>query len=503
MNTHSRQTAPQEIELKLSLPGIDCADLAKRLARIPLLARRKAASQSLHNTYYDTPDQALRQRLAVLRLRRVGSEAHPQWLQTLKTGTSDASALSRRGEWETAVPGPALNFDALKDTAWSDFDPSGSLFERLTPCFVTIFERISWLIRKRDGSVVEVALDIGHIEAGGKRAPICELELELKAGQPSALFAIAKEVASAVAVLPANMSKAQRGFLLAQNGLVEPYRAQPTRLTTHLTRSGLAQQLLRKMFAQFTMNLNSLCTSDDTEVLHQARIGWRRFKSGLHLLKKIPGVAAAPVWHDLQPLLTCLSAQRNLDVALTETLPRLSPHYCLGDVKRTQSWQAMVRELNQAAAAGRQAVRCALQEPSVGTSLLLLAEWLETLASENTGPEQKKALRHWAKRRILRLHHRMQRAQQEVNTPEGQHRVRILAKRLRYGVEALHDLLPNRLAALCFDEAASLQASLGNSRDIAQASALVAKLHVNPTIAAYLHGVVVGSDLLKRPFTDQ
>lgn len=496
MNAHSHHTAPQEIELKLSLPGNHCADLAKRLALIPLLARRKASRQSLHNTYYDTPDQALRHKLAVLRLRRVGSEANPQWLQTLKTGTSDASALSRRGEWEISVPGPALNFDALKDTAWSDFDPSGSLFEGLTPCFVTSFERISWLIRRRDGSVVEVALDMGHIEADGNRAPICELELELKAGQPSALFAVARELARVVAVLPAHMSKAQRGFLLAQNGMVEPYRTQSTRLATHLTSPGLAQQLLRAMFAQFTINLNALCTSDDPEVIHQARIGWRRFKSGLRLFKKIPGVAAVPVWLDLQPLLSCLSTQRNLDVALTETLPRLSPHYCMGDVKRTQSWQVMMSKLTQAAAAGRKAVRYTLQEPSVGTGLLLLSEWLETLASENTGTDQTRALRHWAKRRILRLHHRLQRAQQQANTPEDQHRVRILAKRLRYGVEALRHLLPNRLAARCYEEAASLQASLGNARDIAQASALVATLHENPNIAAFLHGVVVGSDLL-------
>ena len=79
MKSKTGHPPSQEIELKLSLPGANTADLAKCLGLMPLLARRKASRQSLHNIYFDTPDQALRQQRAVLRLRRVGSEAKPQW----------------------------------------------------------------------------------------------------------------------------------------------------------------------------------------------------------------------------------------------------------------------------------------------------------------------------------------------------------------------------------------------------------------------------------------
>lgn len=497
MKSHSEPSAPQEIELKLSLPGANMADLAKCLALMPLLARRKASKQALHNIYYDTPDQALRQQRAVLRLRRVGSAVKPQWLQTLKTGSSDTSALSRRGEWETPVAGANLDREALKHTAWTDLDPDGHLFVSLAPCFVTSFERTSWLIRKPDGTQVEMALDIGQIEAGGKHSLICELELELKAGHPSALFAIAHEIAQVVAVLPANQSKAQRGFLLAQNGLGQPQRAQISKLTPHLAKPELAQQVLREMFAQFTMNLNVLCTSDDPEVVHQARIGWRRFKSGLRLFSKIPGVLKAPSTLELQALQSCLGTLRNLDVALTETLPPLFEPYCAGDAQRAKAWQTVMVELAQAVVVGRKAVRYALQEPSVGANLLLISEWLENLALPTTDMAKKERLRPWAKRRVLRLHHRLQLAQQAASTPENQHRVRILAKRLRYGVEALRDLLPKRLADFCATQATCLQSSLGSARDIAQASVVVATLDVDPNIAAFLRGVAVGSDLMK------
>ena len=84
---------PQETELKLALPTSDPAGLAKRLARLPVLARRTPRREQLHNVYYDTPDQVLRQRQVALRIRRVGSGAEPRWLQTLRSAAHRMLAL--------------------------------------------------------------------------------------------------------------------------------------------------------------------------------------------------------------------------------------------------------------------------------------------------------------------------------------------------------------------------------------------------------------------------
>ena len=75
-----------EVELKLSLPSLDPSGLLTRLAKLPVLARRKPTHYRMHNVYYDTPEQFLRQQGVALRLRRVGSGTGTQWLQTLKTG---------------------------------------------------------------------------------------------------------------------------------------------------------------------------------------------------------------------------------------------------------------------------------------------------------------------------------------------------------------------------------------------------------------------------------
>ncbi len=496
-----------EIELKLALPTSDPATLARRLAQTPVLARRKTTRLQLHNVYYDTPEQTLRTQRVALRTRRVdgapglAGEAPraPQWLQTLKMAGREDSALSQRGEWEAQVPGDALSAKALKATPWTQLDPDGRLFKALQPCFATTFERTLWLVRRRDGSVVEVALDLGHIVAGDQTTGICELELELKAGTPDALFEVAQQIARSVALLPVNTSKAGQGFALVQGTLARPQRAQPPVLAPKLSQLEAAQRVLRESFSQFTTNLNTLRTASAPEVVHQARVGWRRFKSALRLFKPLLGNAPAPAFDSLQALLSCLGEWRNVGVALHETLPPLAEAYAAGDVRRTQSWDAMTRALQDAATLQGKAVRYALQEPTVGATLLATTEWLENLdatalpAFQNTAPVRRApSLKRWARSRIKRLRGQLKSALKSDHSVEGQHRVRLLAKRLRYGIEALQPLLPGRTAQRWHQQAVTLQTGMGATRDLAQCIEQVRALDADRGLVEFLRGVAVG-----------
>lgn len=488
---------PQEIELKLSLPGANPADLAKLLSSLELFAPCEPKTQRLHNIYFDTPDQQLRRQRVALRLRRIDSLTLPQWRLTLKTSTAEPWALSRRGEWEVAVPGPALSMQALELTPWKDIDPTGHLFEALVQCFVTDFERMTWLLHSSDDSVVEVALDIGHIAADGRLAPICELELELKSGQIAALFEIARQVAKTLAVIPSTQSKAERGFLLAQGVGNSAQRALPPKLGPGLTRSELAQRVLQEMFGQFTGNLTAICQSDDPELVHQARIGWRRFKSALRLLNKLPEMADLPNLSELQPLISSLGELRNLEVASFETLPQLSSGFCQGDEKRTASWKVMLELLTRAIAAQRQSARNSLNAPKVGVTLLLVTEWLENLNQSGGRKHAKDTSTHrWVVRRILRLRQSLALSLQKSGSPEEEHQARILAKRLRYSIQSLRDLLPRRLADSASAQAEDLQTAIGLRRDLRQISDLVAALEVDAGIADYLRGVAIGVGLV-------
>ncbi|MES2949941.1 MAG: CHAD domain-containing protein [Pseudomonadota bacterium] len=484
-----------EIELKLALPTSDPAGLARSLALIPLLARRKAVQQQLHNIYYDTPQQSLHQQRIALRLRRVGSAATGQWLQTLKIGGNSDSALSQRGEWETAVPHPELDADALADTPWSTLDPQGRLFAALAPCFTTQFTRTTWTVRQRDGSAVEVALDIGQIHVDGKSTDLCELELELLAGDARALFHIATQIAGSVATLPLGISKAARGYALASNTLRTPQRANPPALADDLAVPGAALRVLREAFSHFTANLNGVLHSDDPELVHQARVGWRRFKTSLKLFRKFTGTGAPAELQTLRPMLGALGALRDLEVASLETLPMLANAYTDGDPARQAHWRAMEQALAHAADQQRDTLHQALCEPGVGAALLAVTQWLEVeMAGQahDAVADPDDSLRDWARRHTTRWHAQLKTALAKAHDADSAHRARILAKRLRYGVEALRPLLPKRRAKHWHLQATRLQTDMGATRDVLQALAIAARFGIDPSLVEFLRGVAVG-----------
>ncbi len=283
--------------------------------------------------------------------------------------------------------------------------------------------------------------------------------------------------------------------------LALPRRAQPPHLSSDQTLAGAAACVLEEMWGQFTTNLALLDTSDDPEVVHQARIGWRRFKSALRLFKPALSADTRPALLPLQDLLNLLSELRELDVASTDTLPTLESAFIAGNTRRANDWQVMTQALGQATAIKRRAVRRALKNPRLRTALLDITEWLETLDKEDApGAKAGKpeiGVRPWARRRIARLHDQMKLDLKAPASTENQHQARIAAKRLRYGIETLRPLLPKQRAKRWAEQAVYLQSSLGAARDLVQAGELVGQLQVDAGLVEFLRGVAVGKDGLR------
>lgn len=201
----------QETELKLSLQAQDLP----RLLSHPLLTA-PAAPQRLLNTYFDTPDLALKARRMAVRERLAGG----QWLLTVKTAGISTGGLSRRQEWEGPTLPGALDFVALVDDAALAAELM-ALRPKLQPLFATDFERQRWVIGHA-GARIEVALDQGRIHVPGTALtePLLELELELLDGPDAALSALASTLRQTpqgeVQLIPSDTSKAQRGMALWQ-----------------------------------------------------------------------------------------------------------------------------------------------------------------------------------------------------------------------------------------------------------------------------------------------
>ncbi|GAB3187031.1 CYTH and CHAD domain-containing protein [Hydrogenophaga aquatica] len=491
---------PSEIELKLLLPGADARTIVQTLTRHPSLARRPRQEQWLTNVYFDTPQQTLRQQRCALRLRHVaqkpGAAQRGQWLQTFKTAGVSQGGLSQRGEWETAVTGKALDFQALAATPLAAMGDEHSLLAALSPCFETRCHRTTWLVRRRDGTAMEVALDVGEIVAGGRTEPLLELELELLAGQPDALFDLAESLARNVAVLPCDISKAERGYALAAGSQHAPARARPGQLSGGIQPVDAARLTMGEMLEQFTRNLSGLLHSDAPELVHQARVAWRRWRSASRLFR--PWLPPTPDRSGLASLLTTLGRLRDRDVARTETLPSWAPSFADGDSARQELVQTCLAQLDQACAGEREAARRALATPATGLALLALTRWLHALKGEKT-PDRRtsaKARPDWARERMdklqRRLKHALDAARQHGASDALGHDARLLAKRTRYSIEALQGLLPRGKARHWLREASDAQLSIGAERDLQQAVVLLQGLAADNTLIAFLQGVAAG-----------
>ncbi|KAA0012029.1 CYTH domain-containing protein [Billgrantia pellis] len=207
-----------EIELKLALAETG----PERLLCHPLLRAGVEAARRLTNTYYDTPEGELEAARVALRLRRYGEHR----VQTLKSGGEGTGGYSRRREWEWPVEGDDLDREGLAGLT-SQAGLEMGWIDRLEPRFTTDFERRIWQLDLAQARI-EVALDQGEIRAADRRVPIRELELELKDGDPQALWSLALSLAESVPLRPADASKAARGGALLTGHWTLPQGESPS-----------------------------------------------------------------------------------------------------------------------------------------------------------------------------------------------------------------------------------------------------------------------------------
>lgn len=201
----------EEIELKLQVA--DAADWEAICACV--CARgRAAAPAEMEAVYFDTPEADLRRARLAYRVRREGA----QWVATLKGGGSSQGGLHCRSEWNRPAAGAEPDLAQFADVLGEQAALAG---KALHPIVRTAFVREAVLV-ECGGSLLEAALDRGLIEAGGRSAPILEVELELKRGSVQAALAFGAQLARHFPFVLEARSKFLRGLLLA--GLAQEER---------------------------------------------------------------------------------------------------------------------------------------------------------------------------------------------------------------------------------------------------------------------------------------
>jgi inorganic triphosphatase YgiF len=456
---------PLEIELKLALPSQQVDAFLKRMAR----RRSEPVKQALHTLYFDTPDFALSAQGVALRVRRVGW----RWLQTLKTEGERAGGLSRRAEYEMPVGrgSPDWKRFPAEARAWVPED----LRDQLAPVFETRFERTAWLIKGRSGAQIEVALDVGEVRAGEASQPICEIELELKSGQPDALFALALEWAAAFDCLPFDISKAERGVRLAHGAAEAPVKSAAVQLDGGMSAEDGFAAIVQACLAQFQGNLPGVQASDNIEYVHQARVALRRLRAALRLYRTAC-VLPDELMDGLRTLAAALGPARDWDVLCAETLSAIAPHYPDPD-----AWQRGVQALEARRIDVRSAMRGALMQAHPGAWLLAVQRWLLQRGWRAVPQAQRliqlSPLEQWARRALQKGHRRVARGARDFDKlkPVQRHALRIAIKRQRYAAEFFQTLFDGKRQARYLAVLRDAQDSLGRANDAHIAWGLLAE----------------------------
>jgi len=479
-----------EIELKLALPPQQVEAFFKRMAR----RRSTPVRQALITRYFDTPDFVLSAQGVALRVRRIGR----RWLQTLKTEGERHGGLSRRAEYEMAVTrgSPDWTRFPAEAQAWVP----EALRAQLAPVFETRFHRTAWLIKGRGGAQIEVALDVGEvrtlkgINAGERSQPICEIELELKAGQPDALFALALEWAGQFDFLPFDVSKAERGVRLAHGEGAEPVKSVPLELDRAMSVEDGFAAIVQACLAQFQDNLPGVLASDDIEYVHQARVALRRLRAALRQYRRVC-VPPDESMDGLRALAAALGAARDWDVLCDETLPAIAPHYPDAD-----AWQHGMQALQAHRAEVRAAMRAAIIQARPGAWLLALQRWLllrgwRLCPLGYAVPEaqrfvQLSPLKKWVGRALQKGHRPIVRGARDFGQLQAaqRHTLRIAVKRQRYAAEFFQTLFGGHPAGHKRRQARYLavlrdaQDSLGRSNDARVAWGLLTTAPTTPHV---------------------
>jgi triphosphatase len=464
----------REIELKFAC-GPD--DLVAVLAAAPA---GDDETRELISVYFDTADLALQKAGASLRVR----EHKGRRVQTLKRGQG-LIREEHEAPIEGLAPDPAL--EPLPSLL-----PDGAT---LRPAFNVRVSRRQRTFRYQ-GAEIELALDQGEVSGGDQKSPICEVELELKSGPPAALFALARELSSAVPLYLTFDSKSARGQALVAGDPQPVRKSQKVVLDGKAATAGEAfQAVARQALAQVAGNAMTLRVRPGPEAVHQLRVGVRRLRSALTTFRPLlDGEALEPLKTELRWLSHACDAARNLDVFADETL------------RAAESWQPAPPGLHALRKAVDGARRAAwAQAGEAAMSARFRALMIDAAARVETGgwldrPAARKAVGpfadHALKRHLKKLARRGRAA--HGGDDEARHHLRIEAKKLRYAVEGLASLYGDKRVARYLARLKALQDLLGELNDLAAAEPLMARLTLSPD-AAFAAGELVGLKAAAKP----
>jgi triphosphatase len=451
--------SPREVELKLAISADSAAVLMEAVA-----SRASAAQPPVprheRTTYFDTPDEALARAGLSLRVRCTDG----RHVQTLKANRSNGAAADRdEFEWPVEADKPDLRLTA--QTPLADRLPPG---QALKPVVSTDIRRTIHVVNLDADTIVEAAFDEGVITANKASMPVRELELELKQGTPAALFRWAMELHAAMPFTIESESKAARGYRLRHDEKPAVRKATDIVIARATSAADVFRRIVTTGLGHLLAN-QPAAMSGDAEGVHQMRVAIRRLRAALTLFAPyLEPYATARFQAELRRIGRVFGQARDWDVFCLQILPNAArdPDAAI--------WCPLLQPL---AAAEREAAHRGFAEeltaPPFTALVLGLAAWVEqdALPGDATLRQPIDAvapqLLDRLARKVLRRGHRL-----EHRSDAERHALRKSLKKLRYGIDYLGSIYPDKAVDAYLQPCKKLQKILGDMNDAVTAPGL-------------------------------
>lgn len=462
-----------ELELRFVLEP----EQIPRLQRLPVFkthASCHARTRHMVTVYFDTPDWCLRQSGVSLRVRRIGR----QYVQCVKSKADRIAGIRARRELEVDIPTDQPVPAAIDDPDLVRLlDRAGH--DRFQPVFQTEIRRTTRHLSFADGGEVTADIDVGEIVTPSGREPVCELELELKAGEPHRLFDLALDIHSALPLRLSTKTKSARGHALLAGTAPESRKSAKPEISRDATVEDALLYTVGHCLNHLLANMACALETEDAGGVHQTRVALRRLRSALWAFRPVlPAAMYRWLTAEIRWLTDQMAMTRDWDVFLGEIVAPVAARF-----PGEATFQVLRSRLIEERERTRHVAQQAIRSERYTTLVLQLGSWLTHRAWRSQPVTESSAQlfrpvaeiagnviakRHGKVRRKGRRFARMSAAER--------HRLRIDVKKLRYVTEFFASLYPRKGVKSYSARLANLQDALGYLSDLTVAERLIEEI---------------------------
>ncbi len=327
------------------------------------------------------------------------------------------------------------------------------------------------------GADIEVAFDEGFLFAGEQREPTAEIELELKAGEPVALFDFGLALVDALPLTPSILSKSERAAEMLSGKPRGPVGSTSPDLAPDMPAEEAVGALIQSCLSQFLGNIPILERGDSIEATHQMHVAIRRLRSAFALIYRNPAPEFDALRTESKRIGTLLGQARDWDV-FVQTI-REGP---LAGFTNASGFDKFVGQAESRAKAAHGAVSQLGKDRTVARFALCLERFVAVRRWRDNAEDDLDWLSEpvvdFAIKSLDRLHRRLLRRGKGFSSHGlwQRHVLRIATKHMRYAVEFFSNLFDPHSCERYIEKAQALQDLLGERNDERVALGLIQTL---------------------------